>query len=89
MKHVKYLDIKYTYRDVPQQNIDGRIWVPGVRWVEPAQDHFKSRIKKFVKGSSLPTQWAEDGKEKIRELFKIETVMEKYDEALGDLIDCS
>ncbi len=89
MKHVKYLDIKYTYRDVPEQNIDGRIWVPGCRWVEPSPDHFKSRVKKFFKGSDLPRQWAADGKEKVRELFHIESVMKKYDKALGDLIDCS
>ena len=86
LKHVKYLDVKYTTSKVPEKMIDGRIWVPGVRWYEPSEKHFKHRITKFRKSPAPPKEWAEEAKAKIREKFNIDSVMSHYDNALGDLL---
>ncbi len=89
MKHVKYLDLRYKIQEIPQELVDGRIWVPGAKWAEPEEKHFKSRVRKFYKQPHVPREWAVAGREKIIETFNIQSVMKKYDEVLGDLIDVS
>lgn len=89
LKHTKYLDIKFSLREIPEAMQDGRIWVKGARWAEPSEKHFKSRVRKFKDSHRPPTEWARNSASKIRELFSIESVFTKYDEALGDLIDLS
>lgn len=86
LKHVKYLDVKYSTVPIPNQMADGRIWVPGARWAEPEENHFKHRVKKFRANSKLPTEWAHEAKEKLQEKFSIEAIMQHYDAALGDVL---
>lgn len=88
MKHVKFLDLDYTLKEIPEEMADGRIWVKGARWAEPRADHFKSRVKKFHKGSSLPKQWAESAAPFINETYNMNSIMPLYDAALGGIIDC-
>jgi len=87
LKHTKFLDIKFSLKEIPESMQDGRIWVKGARWAEPSEKHFKSRVRKFKDSSRPPTQWAAEGASKIRELFSIDAVFSKYDEAVGDLVD--
>ncbi len=86
MKHVRYLDLKYTLKTIPDAMVDGRIWVPGARWAEPAEHHFKSRVNKFRKSPTIPAEWAAEGAAKINEHFNIQSVLKKYDEALEGII---
>lgn len=89
LKYVKFLDISFDIVNVPDALIDGRIWVPGARWAEPHELHFKSRVKKFRAGPVTPKKWAEAAKEEITKRFDIAAVMKSYDENLGVIIDNS
>ena len=51
--------------------------------------HFKSRVRKFYKSSEPPTQWATAAASALSEEFNLKSIFEKYDAALGDLIDLS
>jgi len=87
LKYTKYLDVRYTTLNIPDELIDGRIWVKGARWAEPSEDHFKSRVRKFRKGPEIPTGWFEESKDEINKRFNISAVMSQYDKHLGELID--
>ena len=86
MKHVKYLDVKYRKAFIPEQMVDGRVWVKGASWIEPSENHFKSRVSKFRKQPLRPKEWAEEGSEKINSLFNLDSVFECYDIALREVI---
>ena len=89
MKKVKYLDVDFTLVQIPESMVDERIWVKGARWAEPSEKHFKSRVRKFYKSSEPPTQWAMAAAPALSEEFNLKSIFEKYDAALGDLIDLS
>ncbi len=86
MRHVKYLDVRYTLNQIPEAMVDNRIWVSGARWADPHEDHFKSRLQKFRKGSQLPKQWAEEAKQKLIDNFCHESVSKVYDEVVRDVL---
>lgn len=87
MKKVKYLGVDYTLTQIPESMVDERIWVKGARWAEPSENHFKSRIRKFYKSPGPPKQWALDAAPQLSEEFSLSSIFDKYDSALGDLID--
>lgn len=89
MKHVKFLDVSCVPKQIPDEMADGRIWIKGAQWVEPREDHFKSRVKKFYKGSSIPKAWAEEAAGYIKSSYSMESIIPLYDEALGDIVDQS
>jgi len=86
LSHVKYLQLDYELQEIPSALADGRIWVPGARWAEPKEDHFKARVRKLRDDAAFYKQRASQDSSKINKLFSIDTVMKKYDEALHDLI---
>ncbi len=86
LKHVKYLDVRYTSQQIPEAMVDGRIWTPGARWFEPEEKHFKNRLRKFRQQSSLPKEWAIAGAEKINDKFSLQAVFEHYNSELGDIL---
>lgn len=89
LKHTRFLDINYKLKEIPQQMVDNRIWVSGARWAEPEEAHFKSRVKKFRVSSDLPQKWADESKQKIQDMFNIESIIQLYNDRLGVIIDNS
>lgn len=87
MKYVRYLGVEFKLVEIPDSLADGRIWVPGARWAEPAENSFKSRVRKFYKSPNVPTEWAEEAMQDIRKTFNLQSVFAEYDKALGDIID--
>ena len=89
MKHVRYLDVDFKLVEIPDAMVDDRIWVSGAKWADPIEKNFKSRVRKFLKAPSIPTEWAQESKQDIRKKFNLQSIFSKYDDALGDLIDIS
>jgi hypothetical protein len=89
MKNVKFLSLDYNMVDVPEQKIDGQIFVHGAKWADPKEEHFKSRLKKFRKSPGPPEEWALTAAPKIAEEFSLRNIFSIYDEELGGVIDRS
>ncbi len=87
MKKVKFLDLKYREIPIPEQMCDGRIWVKGGNWIDIEEAHFKSRLKKFRKAPEMPTKWAEEAAQDVKESFRLEEVFLEYDKVMGKFID--
>ncbi len=87
LRYTKYLDVRYKLEKIPDSLVDERIWVSGARWAQPDEKHFKSRIKKFKNSPDIPTEWFEESKDKINEMFSLPSVLKHYDAQIGELID--
>ena len=89
MKDVRFLDVDYKIEAIPDEMVDDRIWCSGAKWAQPSENHFKSRVKKLRKSPDVPREWAKKSMEKMANNYSMKSIAKKYDEALGDLIDCS
>lgn len=89
LKHVRFLDISYKLVKVPESMADGRIWVAGARWAEPDEAHFRSRVRKFRNNPDMPKGWAEESRQKIIDMYNMDSVMSIYDDKVGAVIDNS
>ena len=87
LRYTKYLDVRYKLEKIPDSLVDERIWVTGARWAQPDEKHFKSRIKKFKNSPDIPTEWFEESKDKINEMFSLPSILKHYDAQIGELID--
>lgn len=75
----KYIDLNYTLVPVPQERIDNKIFVPGVKWAEVSEVDFKRRVTKFYSSSSTPRAWAKDLQKKIQEAYSFSSIAAQYD----------
>ena len=82
----KWINVDYELKQIPDQKVDNNIFVNGSQWAEVKEEDFKKKIRKFYKGSQLPTEWAEDLSEKIQEKYCWKNIMQYYDEALSGII---
>lgn len=89
MKEVRFLSVDYDLVPVPEHKVDGQIFVPGAKWANAKEAHFKSRLRKFRKGSQKPTEWAEAAAPKLLKKYSLESIFSIYDEKLGRVIDRS
>ena len=65
----RFISIDYDLIDVPKSKIDGRIFVDGIKWADPHEEDFKKKILKFKQKPDIPTEWASDLSEKIRDKY--------------------
>ena len=74
----KFIPIKYKLIEIPENRVDNRIFLPGMKWADPNEQDFKVKVKKFRNKYQLPKQWAEDLASRIRAEFSLSAVIEKY-----------
>ena len=82
----KWVKFDYDLCDIPTERVDNNIFMAGSRWANPTEQSVKSSLRKFKKGSQLPGEWAKDLSKKLKETHSIETIMNYYDEAVGDIL---
>lgn len=74
----KFIPIKYNLIEIPENRVDNRIFLPGMKWADPNEQDFKVKVKKFRNKHQLPKQWAEDLSRRVRAEFSLSAVIEKY-----------
>ena len=82
----KWLPIDYTLTKIPQARVDGRIFIPEMRWAEPDKRSFIKRVNKFRKGSEIPRQWAEELAKKIQNKYSVSSVNKIWDEEMKGVL---
>lgn len=76
----KYSKVDYLLSEIHPTRVDGNIWIEGAKWAQPSESDAKRRLKKFYESSSIPFEWAEDLKGKIKEKYNLSAIMEQYDQ---------
>lgn len=82
----KFIGIDYDLIDVPDQKIDKRIFVEGMKWADPHEDDFKNKISKFRSKPALPKRWAENLSDIVRSEYSSIAISKIYDEVLSEIL---
>jgi len=81
----KWLKVGYELKDIPDDRVDGGIFVKGAKWAEPNEKSFKSIVRKFRQKPKKPTEWAKKLQHSIHEKFSFESIASAYDQHFGEL----
>lgn len=79
----KYIGLDYKLDYVHQTRVDGKIFMQGSKWANPLEEDFKKKLLKFRNSNSIPTEWAVDLKNKIKQTYSLDCIKNRYDEILG------
>lgn len=82
----KWSKIECTMTAIPDDRVDGRIFMKDARWAQPSEQNFKKKIKKFRDSAEVPKQWASDLRVKSREKFSKDAILSLYDQTLTEIL---
>lgn len=82
----KFIGVDYVLAPIHPSRIDGQIFVEGSRWASVSEKDAKRKMRKFYQRSTLPTQWAEELKEKVRENFSSAAIRESYNDVVKEFV---
>lgn len=82
----KWIKIESSLVQIPDQKVDGRIFIAGSKWANPDESAFKRKIKKFRESSVVPGQWAQELKTKCLESFSRDSIIQKYDSVIREIL---
>jgi glycosyltransferase involved in cell wall biosynthesis len=82
----KWSKIEYSMNTIPDDRIDGRIFMKDAKWAQPSEQNFKKKIKKFRDSPDVPKQWAAELKEKCKNQFSRERILEIYDQTFREML---
>ena len=82
----KWIKFDYELGPVPNEKIDGNIFVEGSKWAEVKESSFKKTVRKFREKDQMPKAWAKDLGEKLRESHSFEAIARYWADTLSDYI---
>ena len=71
---------------IPENRVDGRIFLKGFRWADPSEVDFKKKVKKFRHNYHKPKQWAVELSKRLRDSFSQRSICEKYDNLINSIL---
>ncbi len=78
----KYVDLKTNIVKVPAEKCDEDMFVKGSNWCDVSKEVFSTRVRKFYQSPDVPTQWAKDLSEKIKQKYSQAAIEKEYDKVL-------
>ena len=82
----KFIKVGYSLQEIHKSRVDGRIFLPGMKWAEPVEKDAKQRLRKFYESNSLPQEWANDLSVVLLEEFSHKQICRRYNEVFDGLI---
>ena len=82
----KFIPVDYDLIEVPQNKVDGRIFVNQVKWANPKENDFKKRLIKFRSSHETPRTWAKDLSIICQEKFSRKTIEKLYLEIIQEIL---
>jgi len=79
----RFIPINYSLCNIPDNKVDGRIFIEGMKWADPSEKDFKLKIKKLRNKYDIPKQWAVDLSKKVKSQFNSESIISQYDDMLN------
>lgn len=78
----KFLKVDYELKTIPDNRIDNRIFVKGVRWAEPSKDSFIQKVKEVKQNQQKHQDVARSLKKDVHRKFSKEKICKKYNKFL-------
>jgi glycosyltransferase involved in cell wall biosynthesis len=82
----KFIKVGYSLQPIHKSRVDGRVFLPNMKWAEPVEQDAKHRLRKFYESSVLPRRWAKELGVKIREQYSHTAICQQYDEVFSGII---
>jgi glycosyltransferase involved in cell wall biosynthesis len=82
----RYMKVDYNMIEIHETRVDEQIWMKGSRWANPIESDAKRKLKRFHEGTSIPTEWATDLREKLLKSHSPEAVQGIYTDILKEII---
>ena len=75
----KFIPINYNIVTIPENRVDGRIFLKDFKWADPSESDFKKKVKKFRDNYLKPSQWATELSSRLKDTFSQSAISMKYD----------
>lgn len=85
LKYGKFIKINHSLINVPNNKIDGRIFIEGTRWAEPDVNDFIKKLKKFRESHQAPKEWAIDLSKICKNKFSQSAIESQYHNVIGNV----
>jgi len=82
----KFIKVGYSLKEIHKSRIDGRLFMPGMKWAEPIEKEAKARLRKFYEAPEIPSTWAQDLSVTLQEEYSQEEICKRYNEVFDGLI---
>ena len=82
----KWIKFEYDLELINESKVDNNIFIASSKWAHPREASVKRAMRKFYKSHKIPTQWAQDLSNKLKETHIITEIMKKYDEILVEVL---
>lgn len=86
LKKGKSIFFNYDLEEISKGKIDGKIFMPGVKWASVKEKDFKAKVRKFYEMPEKPREWALDLSKTIKKDYSQEAINKLYTESLKDLL---
>lgn len=86
MRLGKFISIDYDLIEVPNNKIDGRIFIPQTKWANPSEQDFKKKILKFKSSHIVPKEWATDLSKKCQDKFSRKVIETIYRDIIQEIL---
>ena len=81
-----FLPVSYKSIPVPDKKIDNRIFVKGVKWVEPEKDSYFTRMNELYNNEELYRNKAKEYAKYVQENYSSEAIMKLYDSVFSEIV---
>jgi len=82
----KFIKVGYSLQEIHKSRVDGRLFLPGMKWAEPVEKDAKARFRKFYESNDIPNTWARDLSIVLQEEYSQDAICRRYDEVFSGLI---
>lgn len=79
LKHGKFIKLDFELKQLPKSKLDNNIFIPEAKWAEVQEHDVKRKLEKFADSPDTPKQWAQELKDRVRELNSYAAVKKQYD----------
>lgn len=86
LSNIKFSPFDYDLVNVHESRIDNNIFIESSRWAQPKESDVKRKLRKIRKSYSAPKEWANNGKNALRQNLNNHEVYKIYDSVLGDIL---
>jgi len=80
LNYGKFISVAYNLKEIHSTRVDGRIFLPGMKWAEVVEEDAKKKLTKFKSSPSTPKEWALELQTVIKEKYSSTAVRNAYEE---------
>jgi glycosyltransferase involved in cell wall biosynthesis len=86
LKKDLFYPVDYDMKSVPDEKVDGRIFIKDTRWANPRSESFKEKIKEIYENYDKAKEKSKILKKHVHQNYNKQSIIKKYDNILEELL---